>query len=559
MTRVAARDRALIVALAVLAAYHVALTLSTVLSYGLVHPLADEFRLSYRYLTMPFPDSILALENGHRPVIPGLLRWIGLVHMDGSQAVQAAASALSALLSVAMVLREARRELRGRTLAIAAVACLAAASILWNANARMFVHANESAHVFIVTLAVIAAVVCAMEAAASGSAGSWAAAVACSVAATLSFGTGVACFGAVFVVAALQRVRLPWLAGIAAAAVVTLAIYVYVMPGADGVRHVVGTTTLSAAVLFSLMRLGALFAEFTSGAKMAAAAVGGLASVVFVISILFAFARRRPFTRLQVFALALFAFAVGANLVIAASRAAYFFVYPEQVFADRYLYWSCLQWAAMGLFVLASAREPRGEAIAALAIALFAVAAIKPAWQAHRWARATYEDVEAAAAALRLGLHVDSAIEPISDGGAAVAYTLVGELRRRHLCDFSGASGLQLGSPLAFDHGAVPSVHAIASGPIAATPEPARRLSAPLPRHLASSIDGAVWLADREGRIVGAMAKAGETRYPRNAARLGVPRFDMLLGWAAAQAGSPVFVVQRGADGRYRAVAELAP
>ena len=55
------------------------------------------------------------------------------------------------------------------------------------------------------------------------------------------------------------------------------------------------------------------------------------------------------------------------------------------------------------------------------------------------------------------------------------------------------------------------------------------------------------------------MAKAGETRYPRNAARLGVPRFDMLLGWAAAQAPSPLFVVERSADGRYRAVAELQP
>lgn len=560
MTRARAAELALIGALALLGAYHLALTLSTVLSYGLVHPLADEFRLSHRYLTMPFPDSILALENGHRPVIPGLLRWIGLVHMGGSQAVQTAASAFSAVISVLVILREARRGLRGHAMFQAAAACLVASLMLWNANDRMFVHSNESAHVFIVTLFVVAAVVAAIAAAESRRTGLWAVAVACSVLATMSFGTGLACFGAIFVVALLHRARVLVLAAIGAAAAITLAVYLYALPGADGVRNVVGTTTFSAAVLFSAMRLGAALAELAN-AKAFAGIIGGIACVVLVAAVAFRFARGARFTRLQVFSLALLAFGVGANLLIVGSRAAYFFVYPDQVFADRYLYWSCMLWMAVGLFALASLREgsPRAQRTAVVAILAFAGIALAPAITANALARERYEEVETAAAAFRLGVQVDAATEPVSDGGAAVAYRLVDELGRRRMGDFRAAEGLRLGAHVAVSRGTLPRVHAQSSGPLDARPVPVRRVSIALPRDVASAVGDAFWVADGDGRIVGALSKAGQARYPRNAARLGVPRFDVLLGWIAAPAHGPLLLLEPAAGGKYRGVAALEP
>jgi hypothetical protein len=59
-----------ITALIVLAAYHFLLTVFTVLAFGLRYPFMDQFRLNLRYLTTPFPQNVLMLENGHRPVLP---------------------------------------------------------------------------------------------------------------------------------------------------------------------------------------------------------------------------------------------------------------------------------------------------------------------------------------------------------------------------------------------------------------------------------------------------------------------------------------------------------
>ena len=43
---------------------------------GLVHLHADQWRIIADYELLPFPASLLESQNGHRPVIPGLLHYI---------------------------------------------------------------------------------------------------------------------------------------------------------------------------------------------------------------------------------------------------------------------------------------------------------------------------------------------------------------------------------------------------------------------------------------------------------------------------------------------------
>jgi hypothetical protein len=67
-----------------LSIYHLALTASTVLAFSLRYPLMDQFRPNLRYLTIPFPQSGLLLENGHRPVLPGVVRFVALNWFRGT-------------------------------------------------------------------------------------------------------------------------------------------------------------------------------------------------------------------------------------------------------------------------------------------------------------------------------------------------------------------------------------------------------------------------------------------------------------------------------------------
>ena len=91
-------------ALVSLSIYHLALTASTVLAFSLRYPFMDQFRLNFRYLTVPFPQNVLLLENGHRPVLPGLVRFVELNWLRGTQLLQALTSWFAAAVVMAMLL-----------------------------------------------------------------------------------------------------------------------------------------------------------------------------------------------------------------------------------------------------------------------------------------------------------------------------------------------------------------------------------------------------------------------------------------------------------------------
>jgi hypothetical protein len=86
-------------------------------------------------------------------------------------------------------------------------------------------------------------------------------------------------------------------------------------------------------------------------------------------------------------------FGLGVAGVVSLSRLGYFDVHPGQIYANRYLPWSCLFWAGLVLIALG---RPRVEATGAretarpwvlAAVTFFAVAALAGNWSWMQWSR----------------------------------------------------------------------------------------------------------------------------------------------------------------------------
>ena len=123
----------LAVVLFVLAVVHLTNAVSTVSRYTLNHTFQDQFRLNLRYLTVPFPLSIFELENGHRPVLPGLARWLELHYFGGATTLQFASAWIAAAVAVGLLFARCWSALDWpRRLMLF---CSVATTIFWIANA----------------------------------------------------------------------------------------------------------------------------------------------------------------------------------------------------------------------------------------------------------------------------------------------------------------------------------------------------------------------------------------------------------------------------------------
>jgi hypothetical protein len=507
----AARPRlalAAALALCAAAAYHLAVTASTVLSFTLRHPLQDEFRMAWRYLAVPFPESVFLAENGHHPIVPGLVRWAQLEGLGGSQGLQIALAWLCAFVALGFIAREAWRAFRPQPLVAAAAAAIVFALPLWNANARLFIHAHEAAHVFYTTAGVVLAL-------GAACAGRWILAIAGCLLATFSFGAGICAFIAVFAIAVLSRAGPRPMALVAGSAAATLIAY-SALPGTHEVaRMVPGPERIASALFYFLARLGSVFSEVTRHKAMVCVAAS-LVPIAMAGDIARRHVRSEALTRLEVLAAGLFVFGAMVNAAIAFGRADYFDAHPDQLFSERFLFWSCLMWTAMVLWTLARVRLGSAHAQAAvLALAAIALLAfIPPARRVHDWAGTRYREVELAAVVVRLGVRADDVVRRVVDHSPEEAYALGRVMRERRVGDFSGNPvTVPSGQPLAaFERRVAPE-----SGPLGSHPR--------------------FWLRDAQGEVRGAAALVADPA-PLNAFRIGLAHFDRAEGFAVAGASN---------------------
>lgn len=539
-----------------LATVQLAITISTLLSSSLIHPLHDQFRLNLRYLTEPFPLSILLLENGHRPVLPGLVRVAELKWLGGWQWLQFTTAWGLAAACTVVIMRDMRRA--WPPLIFVAGSMLAIVLVWWNAHARMFIHVYEAVHLFYILGGLISSVCIAHAAASHGWPFWWHLSWLACVLAVFSFGPGIATFAALFAVAVLLRAPIRVLATLSVVLAITLWIYVYALPGAEGVRNASGGLPAGPVAFHLFARLGAPAHEMlrvldvpTGVALGTACVTGGFVSAVLAIIATDILRGQSSANRITLLGIGMLVFGASANALIAINRTDYFLQHPDQLFADRYLFWASLTWlgAAIVLLQRAAGRPLALQCAVGTVAALFSAAAIPASVWLSGWSAEVYRHVERTAVGMQVGVASDHQIAAIADAGVPVATGAVSVMRQGRLSGYqdvpAGRFVLQLSSSP--EH--LPWIS------LQSSPD-RRQFSGQLAKSAARSVRHEwLWLVDEHGIAHGIAAPTHSVSGPRNALRIGRPTLDGIEGywlgrpvevaWIGVRDGAALRVVAR--------------
>jgi hypothetical protein len=472
--------QALLVACMALASLWIALTtLLAIINFAAREPIFDQWREYENFLELPFPQNVLQMANGHRPILPNLIRVAEVHWFAADQRLQISIGALAAFLCAGLLAWLAWREPGLSRLRRHAGVMLAIIGLLWLVNARRLLHGSEALHGYLPTLAAIAASWCMYRAARSGTLGPIAAASVACVLATFSFGLGLACFCSVLALGVL--LRLPWRQLLLPLAVLIACgvSYVYLLPGNDGVREQLGVQPLTTAALVAewigapwkmgwlkldtetapLLSWGALpeivlaaLARFVSGTlgidnRLACFVLGLLGIALFAAFFVRAW-RRNDATRLEIIALGSGVYALACGAITVLGRLQYLQTYPDQISADRYLTWPTLFWCALALLVLQRLpplRSRVARACAAISIVALPVALSVIHEQQAIWGSIVYRNAERFAAAARSGVF-DQVHFTGEDVGTARQLREIALLRDRNLAMFRDPAWQRIGT-----------------------------------------------------------------------------------------------------------------
>ena len=457
--------------------------LVTIANYAWPQLAFDQFRSYTSALGMRFPDNVMVLENGHRPIIPALLRVVEIHAFAANQYLQIAFGATCATLAATIIALSAWRESGTDTLVRAAGVLLALLGIFWLANARMLLHGNESASIYLVIVCVTAGSLMVRRGAIDGRA-RWmvGAAIACALA-TFCFAAGVALFPTFLVLGWLLGARWRQLLIIVAMAALCLGLYLFILPGDGGVRGSLDFRPLDSMVVaarwlaspwitgwlgFADPQTHALVLDQPLGLAMKSAAnflqsvlhlqwkttgamligFGGLA--IMTVGVVVKACRRGPMTATQTLAFALMMFAAATAGLIAIGRLDYLDTAPEQIFADRYLVWSCLFWMGIGLLLLSLANSRRvwlrGGVLAFVCV--LPVALLPFHQYGQGWGASVYRGNQAGAAAAMSDLFDDRRFQTRDDATLDQRVLSYHLLREGQLGPFRFAGTEELGHVL---------------------------------------------------------------------------------------------------------------
>jgi hypothetical protein len=366
---------------AIAAAVAAAMVLHT--AWNLVHfswttLYGDQWRIFSDYLRVPFPQSLLLVQNGHRPVFPGVLYHLDFFLLGASNRLLLTAAIACLLGLLFMVSRWVwvRRDLDAATRVV--LISLLWVSQVWLANFRVLAHGNGGLHAYPVFLLLAVAVAALDRRAEHGPGwrgGAWAGvAVAAAAVATFTYSFGVVLWP-VLLFAALV-LRLPWgsLVALGAGAGASLLLYLRVLPQPDA--FALGKPHLSHVLPDAMVWLAAPiyhawwgFVPDVVPNPLVYASIGAVVGGTSLAILLLAAWRRPALGRLELWCLAAIAFSLGCALLVAYGRSGYFVVYPEQRLAARYVPWPTLLWAHLLMLAgIALARLRRGRRAAQVAL-----------------------------------------------------------------------------------------------------------------------------------------------------------------------------------------------
>lgn len=467
------------------AAWYLLTTLCAIVNFAWRQPMFDQWRMYYTFLSLPFPQNVLQLENGHRPILPNLIRVAEIHWFAADQLLQISIGTLCALTTMGLIAAAVWRERTLPVLGRSAGVMLAVLGVFWLGDARTLLHGNESLHAYLLTLMLVCAALATRRAHLEGSLRWFGVACAACGVATFCFGPGIASFPAIMVLGAL--LRLPWrwqflplctLAG-------CLILYLFVLPGNHGVRSMldlhpldsvrVAAQWLSAPWVEGWLGLAEPRAPWVAidhrhwlGHALAATAnstvalsrmdwrmlsmvIGLLGAFAFAVRALQIGSRGRP-ARLDALAVTIGTFVLASAAEIGIGRLDYMGAHPDQVYASRYLLWSCLFWLSLSLLLLArighhGSRWPRYGGLLFLVLLPPVLSATQRSQAV--WGAIVNREAQRNAAALRSGVF-DEAHFPgnseTSQDRRRDAQT-VGMLRAGHLAMFADPAWRHVGLP----------------------------------------------------------------------------------------------------------------
>jgi hypothetical protein len=466
------------------AAYFAITGLLQIINFGWRQPMFDQYKLYPHYLELAFPENAMQLENGHRPLIPILIRIAEIELFSANQILQLSIGATCAFFLSTIISLCAWREKSLTRPVRAASVSIAFIGIFWLGNSRMLMHGNELLHVYLLGVFVLLASLCVYRASLSN-ASRWMAAATCAcVASTFCFGPGIAAFPAIAVVAWLSRISVRHIGWLAVGLALSLLLYLLLLPGDDGVRNVLNFRPVE-SIAVAARWIGSpwvnawfgyaepkLFPWMISGHRNLHAAeflsvsangiqqllgvdlwrtgslVLGLSAFLFIGGISLQHAlRRAPMPCIENLALTLALFGGAISVVIGVGRLDYLVARPDQVFADRYLPWSCMFWLGCSLLALIrisrSTTLARSAAILLSTIIPIALLPTHAGWSG--WGEAVYRSSQASAAAALSGVF-DRDLFPNDDSASyADDERTLRLFRQRRLAMFSFAQADSIG------------------------------------------------------------------------------------------------------------------
>ena len=539
-------------ALAFAALYALASGIAAVWRYGWLDLFADAFRHYATYLVLPFPAEILSADNGHRPVLPALLRVAELEFMHGDHRLQWAVGLALATASVLAGWRIVLRDERTDAVARAAAMLALSLAVFWLANGRMLLHPIESVQTYLVLLALIGGAASATRFLRTQRRRWLAAALGCAFVATFSFGTGLVAFPALAVTLLAARAPLAAVGTLLAAMAATLALYVALPGGAtvSAVLTVAPWHNLQVAAQWLASPVAALLSPplapgtgsllpiapriAPAGELPSLAAAIGLGAMVALAVATLRIRRRGTAGDTELLALALAWFALGASLLVGLARLAYFEAHPAELFAARYMPWPCLLWAALALLALGAPCDSAYRHVPLAAAIIAAVAAIALAHNPFYevWGRHVQANIRHGTCAILADLWSTPRMQGETTTADVVA--AVPLLRKHRAAMFAHPAALRLGTVLheapAELVGSAPAVTAVPFVSDAGTA--ALDLRAALPEDYPVD-DAPLWLITDAARIVVGCAHpspldaddaiAGVARLPRDGVLLAFP------------------------------------
>lgn len=463
-------------------------SICAIVNFSLRQPFSDEYVNYQTFLNLPFPANVLQSGNGHRPIFPNLLieaesRWFAADH-----SLQFTFGLFCAVATALVVALCAWRERRLTAAGRAACAMLGVVCVLGLVNGRMLFHSYESVHIYLLTLSVALAGIATFEA--------WRrqqrrwlawACVACTVA-MFCFGSGVASFPAVIVLAFALRLPSRWYAIPCAVLALCLFLYLFALPGDQGVRNMLAFRPIDSVLVAAdwisspwvrlwlghapppledsfthampyadLGRQVVASAAWLQGASGLSwrmlARLAGFAGIGLFLLLLgrFTLVREAKPTRLQTLALMFCLFALATATVISLGRLDYFVEYPEQIWADRYVVWPNLFWCGLAILLVLEAQRLRWRglgAVGAIPLILLPLVALPTQQTYADWAAIVYRHAQQSAAIVRSGLFEADLFPNGDDASADDVQRSLAMFRQRHLAMFADPAFERVGSTM---------------------------------------------------------------------------------------------------------------